>query len=174
MKAIFALFAVLFTYSAEAQNNAHPILHQLVRDADVVAVAKLREPQLWVTSELIVMTGQSTAHVERTLKGKELPTKIIIRVVRNIDIEHVVSEEPQLPEKAVGFPVTPVIPTKFTKDEGAADATPADKVIVFLRRSENGDLSAVDGFLYSLPYSPELASAVLSATKNQEAQQDAP
>ena len=43
----------------------------------------------------------------------------------------------------------------------------ADKVIVFLRRSKDGGLSAVDGFLYTLPYSAELESAVLSAAKNQ-------
>lgn len=143
------------------------MIHQLTAEADVIAVAKLCEPQMWFTSELIVMTGQSSALVERTLKGKELPSKVTVQVVRHLDIENLALEPPQVPNKAKNFPATPASPSKFTRADDTTGIDNMDKVIVFLRRSKDGELSAVDGFLYTLPYSTELESAVLSAAKNQ-------
>jgi hypothetical protein len=172
MKSLFTILAILFGHSATAQTNAHPMLHQLAAEADVIAVAKLREPRIWFTSELIRMTGQSTALVERTLKGKELSKKITVLVVRHIDIENITSEPPQVPIEAKNFPVTPSSPSKFAEAE-TTNLDHADKVIVFLRGSQDGELSAVDGFLYTIPYSGDLESAVLSAVKNQAQQASA-
>ena len=149
------------------------MIYQLAAEADVIAVAKLREPQIWITSELIVMTGQSTALVERTLKGKEQPSKITVQVVRHLDIESLVFECPQKPSPKVGpeVPVTPAIPSKFTTVDDTDRLKNADKVIVFLHRGEDDTLNAIDGFLYTLPYSLELEGVVSVVAKNQ-AQQD--
>jgi len=167
MKPLLLLLAVAFGYPAAAQSNEHPIIHQLAAKADAIAVARLREPQVWRTSELIVMTGQSTARIERTLKGKELPLKITVQVVRHLDPEILVLEPPQVPSAARGFPATPAMPGEIGKARDTDSLENADKVIVFLRRSGKGELSAVDGFLYTLPYSPELERAVSSAAKHQ-------
>lgn len=155
-----------------AQTNEHPIIYQLVNTADVIAVARVREPQMWRTSELIVMTGQSTALVERTLKGEKLPSKITVQVVRHLDIENTALEPPQEPNPKSGseFPVTPAIPSKFITVDATDQLKDSDKVIVFLRRSEDGTLNAVDGFLYTLPHTRELEGAVSSAAKHQGAQ----
>lgn len=169
MRTFFTILAILFGCSSAAQE--HPMIDQLAAKSDVIAVAKLREPQIWFTSELIMMTGHSSALVERTLKGKEQPSKITVQVVRHIDIENFALEPPQIPIQAKNFPVTPASPHKFVKSDASTDLDNADKVIVFLHRTKDGELSAVDGFLYTLPYSAELESAVLSAAKNQ-AQQD--
>lgn len=174
MKLLLLLFAVSLGHPVLGQTNQHPIIHHLATTADVIAVARINDPKVWITSELVIMTGQSTALVERTLKGVELPSKITVQVVRHIDIETLALESPQAPIKTKNFPTTPASPTKFDRADDSASLDSADKVIVFLRRSKNGDLSAVDGFLYTLPYSPELESAISSAAKNQEAQQDAP
>jgi hypothetical protein len=173
MKLLLLLLAISFGYPAAAQTNEHPIIHHLVTTADVIAVARLREPQMWIASELIVMTGQSTALVKRTLKGKELPTKINIQIVRHLDIEHMEPERPNAasPKGGLEFPVTSATPSKFIMVDDTNRLKSADKVIVFLRSTKEGTLSAVDGFLYTLPYSLELEGAISSATKNQ-AQQD--
>jgi hypothetical protein len=174
MKPLLLLLAVSFGHPAAAQTNEHPIIHQLATAADVIAVARLREPQLWRSSELIVMTGLSTALIDRTLKGEVQPPKIMIQVVRHLDIEHMEPELPNAPSPNGGlkFPVTPAIPSKPTNVHDTTGLESADKVIVFLRRSKEGTLSAVDGFLYTLPYSLELEGAVSSAVRTQ-AQQDA-
>jgi len=168
MKPLFLLLAASFGCPVVAQTNEHPVIHQLATSADVIAVARLREPQIWRESELIMMTGQSTALVERTLKGEALPTKITIQIVRHLDIEHMAIETPQAPNPKTGldFPVTPAIPSKFITVDDTDRLKSADKVIVFLRRSKDGTLNAVDGFLYTLPYSFELEGVVSSAAKS--------
>jgi hypothetical protein len=173
MKPLLLLLAVSFGFPAAAQTKEHPIIYQLVTTADVVAVARVRDPQIWLTSELIVMTGQSTALVERTLKGEKLPLKITVGIIRHLDTESLVLERPQEPNPKGGleFPVTPAIPSKFTKVDDTDRLKSADKVIVFLRRSKDGTLNAIDGFLYTLPYSLELEGVVSAAAKDQ-AQQD--
>jgi hypothetical protein len=172
MKPLLLLLAVSFGFPAAAQTNEHPIIHQLVTSADVIAVAWIRDPQFWFTSELIVMTGQSTALVERTLKGEKLPLKITVGVVRHLDIESLVLERPQepSPKGRLEVPVTPAIPSKFTTVDDTDRLKSADKVIVFLRRGKDGTLSAIDGFLYTLPYSLELEGVVSAAAKNQAQQ----
>ena len=173
MKTLFLLLlAVSIGYPAAAQSNEHPIIHKLATTADVIAIVRLREPPMWFTSELIVETGLSTALVERTLKGQKLPPRITIQVVRQWD------PNPELPNSEnpkgeLELPVTPATPSKSIKVDDTASLEKAEKVIVFLRRSEKGALSAVDGFLYTLPYSPELEGVVTSAANNQ-AQQAVP
>jgi hypothetical protein len=172
MKFLFAIVATLIGYSSTAQTKPHPMIDQLAAEADVIVVAKHREPQIWRGSELIVMTGLSTALVERTLKGKELPSKITVKVVRHLDIQNLALEPPQVPIEAKNFPVTPVAPTKYVSPDVTTDQDNADKVIVFLRRSKDGELHAIDGFLYTLPFSDELESALLASIKNQVQQDD--
>lgn len=169
MKSLLILLAVSSGFPAAAQSNEHPIIHQLVTTADVIAVARVRDPQMWFTSELIVMTSQSTAVVDRTLKGTELPTKITIQIVRHLDIEHSAPELPNAadPKDDSEFPVTPATPSKFVKVDDTDRLKRSDKVIVFLRRSKDGTLNSVDGFLYALPYSLELDGVVSSAAKRQ-------
>ena len=173
MKPLFLLLAVSFGFPAAAQTNEHPIIYQLAATADVIAVAKLREPQIWRGSELVVMTGHATALVERTLKDESLPSKITVQVIRHLDSESLVLERPEIPSPKAGFefPVTPAIPSKFTTVDDTDRLKSADKVIVFLRRGKDGALNAIDGFLYTLPHSLELEGVVSAAAKNQ-AQQD--
>lgn len=164
---LFLLSAATFVQPAAAQIIEHPIIDQLATTADVIAVARLREPQIWQTSQLVVMTGQSKALIERSLKGGELPLKVMIRVVRHLAPESLTREPSQAPSEAKEFPKTPATPTEFREAGDTANLENADKVIVFLRRSKLGTLSAIDGFLYALPYSPELEKWVATSVKDQ-------
>ena len=167
MKPLLLLFAVSFGFPAAAQTPEHSVLHELATTADVIAVAKLREPQMWSMSELIVMTGHATALVERTLKGESLPSKITVQVVRQLDVQSVALERPQEPNAKGGaeFPVTPAAPSKFIVVEDTDQLKSAAKVFVFLRRAKDGTLNAVDGFVYTFPYSTEAEGMVSSLAK---------
>lgn len=167
MKPLLLVLAVSFEFPASAQTSEHPVLHELATTADVIAIAKLREPQMWRTSELMVMTGHASALVERTLKGESLPSKTTVQVVRHLDIQSVALEPPQEPNSKGGseFPVTPAAPSKFIVVDDTDQLMSAAKVFVFLRRAKDGTLNAVDGFLYTLPYSIEMEGVVSSIAK---------
>lgn len=167
MKSLFLLLAVSFEFSVAAQTNEHPVLHEMASTADVIAVAKLREPQVWRLSELIVMTGHATALVERTLKGESLPSKITVQVVRHLDLENLTLESPEVPILDSGWkiPAVQAASDKVIVADDKDQLKSAVSVLVFLRRAKDGTLNAVDGFLYTLPHSIELEGVVSAIAK---------
>lgn len=169
MKPLLLLLAISFGLPAAAQTTEHPLIYQLATTADVIAVARMRDPQIWIGSELIVETAHSTALVERTLKGEKLPLKITIQIVRHLNLESMALERPQEPNQnsVSAFPITPTSTSKYITVDDTDQLKDAAQVIVFLRRAKDGTLSAVDGFLFTLPYTRELEGVVSSAAKNQ-------
>lgn len=168
MRKLLLLFALVFGTVALGQSNEHSMVRELVTTSDVVVVAKHRPPQVWIASESVILTGQSEALVLRTLKGDESRMqRIKFEVVRHLDFDGLSAEAPSLPGEATGFPETPATPTEFQKPADSVNLEHFDKVMLFLRRAQNGSLRAADGFLYSLPYSPELEALVSILVKNQ-------
>jgi hypothetical protein len=52
-------------------DHEHPLLSELVGFADEIIVARQMPPKMWITSELVVLTGVAEAAVTKSLKGSE-------------------------------------------------------------------------------------------------------
>ena len=151
--------------------HEHPLLSELVGSADEIVVARQMSPKMWVTSELVVLTGVAEAAVTKSLKGSEgSGNRIKFQIVRVIDVEPEPIQKPKIPSGAEDFPKTPEVPQARSRSEDSKIAPEAPEEVLFLRRNQNGPLSALDGFVYALPYSVDLERAINTVQKSQAQQ----
>jgi len=149
----------------------HPLLSELVGSADEIVVARQRLPQMWTTSELVVFTGLAEADITKSVKGTAgSGCRLRFRIVRIFEAEPEPIQEAAIPSESIQFPRTPDVPSEF-KDTGEVKIpVKAPEEILFLRRNQDGSLSAIDGFVYALPYSVDLERAIRAVQKFQAQQ----
>lgn len=157
VRLIYILAALLMTAGGRVAADSHPLIQRLVESSDVIVVGTVKDPLVWFTSELIILTGTGEALVERPLLQDDGQIKegqkLEFRVVHNLDLDF--DDLPQAAaqeEKKTAEGGQP--------NEAGPDSPGKQRLIVFLKRDGKGTLYAEDGFLFTLPHDGSLERLV--------------
>ena len=152
----FLLVALVLTAAERATADSHPWIQRLVEASEVIVVGTVKDPLVWYTSELMVLTGTGEVKIERALlEGAEKireGQKLEFRIVHNLDLDF-----DELPPGAGEAGAQPHEPGHAGKDQ---PSTESRRLIVFLKRDGKGTLYAEDGFLFTLPHDGTLERLV--------------